>query len=1312
MAKNNESLEFERMKNILNYWSLTEACKFERIKIDKDIILLDKLNSQRDTITMYSFKKVYHSIIKVKDLIVMIYEIYGLDKSSAELKIDEIDDKEYTYLSCSYFDNCDKLITTSSNSLISIFINPVFYFLNNFQGSKGSYSEQMEIFNNSYAPVNLVKYLYIPDTSSLISFAKKYMKMKTNMFEYIFPKDSVVYITPMLINELEEFKKQSNPYYKYNSFASNKILTELNDAINKKGSNFITFVHYNLHNDVIDCVKHISRENPNDYVYLYTNEPKSKKYESLIAKTNVLAVNFVSSEKEDVFYNTTIPFSKESLSRVRNDLLEYLNIERYSHLFIDEIFGKNLLLSCEDFKTLGFFESFYLESLNNPPKLNGLKYLTRNDTFVDVQQSKEYKTNINKITAFPKARWFSPYNLYFSQQNIVNQFFSSYGSNEITSANGAAGTGKTTLIKDIVAEVIYKKASRIIKDDFNIFDNGSLKNDYIGKYEIMVVSNNNFAVENISKELPKKDKQAFEYLGLDVEKDALMLEDESNKILSNSFGLISIALGKSKNISELNKFIASFNESHEELYSKALTNKDSIVSDFKNSQDAVENYIKMLSSNMGYKKYYQELKSNKNKNISNIRKLLKDYKSAKEKVKDKNAEIENYQSLYTNNIAKVLKHLKTKNTKKADEYLEKFQVLLRKMEVIEGHEEKYCETIEKIEEINKSIENITNFIVNEFNVSGETPASISKKLRDINLNITSLNEKIKDLVNYNIAKQMQINDIETILNNASFFWKLKNFLYIGKCKSELAEFKEKIAANNIIIETDKILLQAEEDKKNFFEKIRLHTTELANQKRELQQQNDLLEYYSKHKKELLKLTELIEHEYPSNGMQNLSEILKSNIEYKENLRKVNISIIKDINHFNKLHKEITKKLKEKSHSAFQIREARVSMIEADKIKTPNNEFFESSEKEIQLSSLYASEGFKKAQARLFFNSMRVHELNLILNYDKIKPLILGKQKYLDLKNSKYLSALSFMFPVVSSSLASAHRMLKHLDEVGVIISDESGQATVLSGYCFMNKTKNSMIVGDPLQIEPISEIVEPLNDILMKANDVYDDIFNITTSSVQVLSDFASKYGTMIANTRIGMPLKVHRRCISPIFDISNDISYDNQIINTTPALKEDDPLYALSESCWYHIETPSGSFNGNLSSYEKNLVDKFIEQKKLMELKDKDGESPTIYVISPFKDMRGLYSYTENYEFGTLHTFQGKEADIVFLVLGGSTNGARNWASQKANMLNVAATRAKKRFYVIGDYNNWSTLPHFNKITKHLGEHKDMNAHVSKITN
>jgi superfamily I DNA and/or RNA helicase len=64
------------------------------------------------------------------------------------------------------------------------------------------------------------------------------------------------------------------------------------------------------------------------------------------------------------------------------------------------------------------------------------------------------------------------------------------------------------------------------------------------------------------------------------------------------------------------------------------------------------------------------------------------------------------------------------------------------------------------------------------------------------------------------------------------------------------------------------------------------------------------------------------------------------------------------------------------------------------------------------------------------------------------------------------------------------------------------------------------------------------------------------------------------------------------------------------------------------------------------------------------------------------------------VHTFQGKEADIVFIVLGSAPgkegSGSRHWASAKPNILNVALTRAKLRVYVIGNHREWGTQPHF----------------------
>lgn len=90
-----------------------------------------------------------------------------------------------------------------------------------------------------------------------------------------------------------------------------------------------------------------------------------------------------------------------------------------------------------------------------------------------------------------------------------------------------------------------------------------------------------------------------------------------------------------------------------------------------------------------------------------------------------------------------------------------------------------------------------------------------------------------------------------------------------------------------------------------------------------------------------------------------------------------------------------------------------------------------------------------------------------------------------------------------------------------------------------------------------------------------------------------------------------------------------------------------------------------------------------------------TIYVISPFKNVAYMLSqklkeigftrfddHGKPTNVGTIHTFQGKEAPIVFMVLGADQQsaGAARWAVSEPNMMNVATTRAKKEFYIVGD--------------------------------
>jgi hypothetical protein len=62
----------------------------------------------------------------------------------------------------------------------------------------------------------------------------------------------------------------------------------------------------------------------------------------------------------------------------------------------------------------------------------------------------------------------------------------------------------------------------------------------------------------------------------------------------------------------------------------------------------------------------------------------------------------------------------------------------------------------------------------------------------------------------------------------------------------------------------------------------------------------------------------------------------------------------------------------------------------------------------------------------------------------------------------------------------------------------------------------------------------------------------------------------------------------------------------------------------------------------------------------------------------------------GTVHTFQGREADTVILLLGAlakAQKGAREWAGGTPIILNVAVSRAKQNLYVVGSRKAWSSV-------------------------
>ena len=473
--------------------------------------------------------------------------------------------------------------------------------------------------------------------------------------------------------------------------------------------------------------------------------------------------------------------------------------------------------------------------------------------------------------------------------------------------------------------------------------------------------------------------------------------------------------------------------------------------------------------------------------------------------------------------------------------------------------------------------------------------------------------------------------------------------------------------------------------------------------------NDLLNRLQKliDEDEILRKTEI--------ELQNRSNRLKRDIDaYKHRLDE-------DIVKYESL-KQQSEKQKAKYNSI-------IEAFESDKGVFDRVLDFEKDYDSLQMSNPWFDERYRIEQSKLFVSALQVRKEFLYENRKNLNAAIniwKYQNNYVE-KNKRLINIawnwINLCIPVISSTFASFSRMLKNIDKnvLGHTFVDEAGQALPQAAVGAVFRSRNIMVVGDPFQIKPVLTLDEGILALLSKSYNV-SELYLSESASVQTLVDAVSKYGfytsrDMDESSWIGIPLLVHRRCQYPMFTISNAISYNNLMVQG----KE-----GYGKTGWYDIAGKA------VNKYVEEQGDFLLKKIKSMIEKDPKiidkNESDTVYIISPFKNVAYKLGIKLNEigftrkekgkvtNIGTIHTFQGKEAPIVFMVLGADTNskGAATWAVNEANMMNVAATRAKKEFYIIGDRKLYKSLGSEvitkvnNVITEYGNEHPEL---VDEIT-
>ena len=284
------------------------------------------------------------------------------------------------------------------------------------------------------------------------------------------------------------------------------------------------------------------------------------------------------------------------------------------------------------------------------------------------------------------------------------------------------------------------------------------------------------------------------------------------------------------------------------------------------------------------------------------------------------------------------------------------------------------------------------------------------------------------------------------------------------------------------------------------------------------------------------------------------------------------------------------------------------------------------------------------------------------------------------------------------------------DYADLLIVDEAGQISVEIGAVTFAFARKAIVVGDERQIPPVWSVRKALDISMAIKNGVieiseqYEKLekmgLNCSQSSIMKIASLSSpyeKYGK-------GLFLSEHRRCYNEIIQYCNELVYGGNLEPLRGSFQNDDSN-VISDLLlpMNHVQVDTAySQRVGTSRQNKNEAEAIVEwisenfsvilERYQLRAEDKqlDFNSKLVLgIITPFKSQstlikrlinKRLPDYAADISVGTVHTFQGAERNvIIFSSVYGNQEGCF-FINRNTNLMNVAVSRAKDAFVVIGD--------------------------------